>query len=289
MNKLDIIATLQKALNLSDSAKISIHPAGAVNRVYRVQDSVTNPLLSRNGNHRSSNNLKLEDTPVDLAVKWMGDDDFSGVERQHQFALQQQLYGLGVAPQPIWLSDDETIWVERWQSHSESATLSSHRLPLYTLAKTLARIHSLPVTARPLNLAARWLHYSDAAQLDISSELYLKAQAFRKKAIKSEEDDDDYVLCHNDLLINHLLIGADNTVTIIDWEYAAMGNRYFDLASCCLINKLDNKESDELMQHYAAIMNIDKHKALEKFELHTEIVAITNDLWFAALNATKDI
>ena len=91
MNKLDIIATLQKALNLSDSAKISIHPAGAVNRVYRVQDPVTNPLLSRNGNHRSNNNQKLEDTPVDLAVKWMGDDDFSGVERQHQFALQQQL------------------------------------------------------------------------------------------------------------------------------------------------------------------------------------------------------
>ncbi len=71
------------------------------------------------------------------------------------------------------------------------------------LANTLARIHSLPITARPLDLASRWQHYINVAQLDMSSELYLKAQSLRKQVIKSEQYDDDYVLCHNDLLTNH--------------------------------------------------------------------------------------
>ncbi|OJF67439.1 choline kinase [Alteromonas sp. V450] len=277
-----IIATLQKALNLSDSAKISVHPAGAVNHVYRVQDPLNNLLHVISEDNLQSRSQYLTDTPVDLAVKWMGNDDFSGVNREHQFALQQQLYRLGVAPQPIWLSDDETIWVEQWLEHSDSATLS-----MLELANILARIHSLPITARPLDLASRWQHYIDVAQFDISSELYSKAQSLHKKVIKSEQDDDDYVLCHNDLLTNHVLLSVDNSLKIIDWEYAAMGNRYFDLASCCLINKLEINESRELVKHYAKSMNIDEHNAIAKFDLHSEIVAVTNDLWFAALNAHK--
>lgn len=283
MNRLDIITKLQKALNLSDRANISVHPAGAVNRVYRVRDPGNAQFPWRVNHLQNGDQQNRRDIPIDLAVKWMGDDDFSGVNRAHQFALQQQLYGLGIAPQPIWLSDDETIWVEQWLENSDSATLS-----MFDLAETLVRIHSLPVTARPLDLASRWRHYSDIAQFDESNDLYLKAQTFRTKVIKSEQDDEDYVLCHNDLLINHLLLSADNTLKIIDWEYAAMGNRYFDLASCCLINKLEIDDSRELVKHYAKCMDINESDALERFELHTEIVAITNNLWFAALNANKE-
>ena len=287
MNRLDILATLQKALNLSESADVSVHPAGAVNRVYRVQDTANSLLSLSEGNPQITAHQKLEDVPIDLAVKWLGDDDFSGVERKHQFALQQHLYGVGIAPQPIWLSDDETIWVEQWESHSVSAGLSPTRRHSHMLAETLVRIHSLSITARPLNLVSRWQHYCDVAKLDMGSELYLKAQALQKSVIKSEQYDEDCVLCHNDLLINHLLLGSNNTIKIIDWEYAAMGNRYFDLASCCLINKLDKSESEELVTHYANVMNIDEGDALDKFKLHSEIVHITNDLWFAALNANK--
>lgn len=284
---MDIIATLQKALNLSESAEVSAHPAGAVNRVYRVQDPANSLLSLSEGNPQITAHQKLEDVPIDLAVKWLGDDDFSGVKRKHQFALQQQLYEVGIAPQPIWLSDEETIWVELWESHNASDELSSTKRPVHTLAETLARIHSLSITAKPLNLIARWQHYSDVAKLDTNSELYLKAQALEQSVIKSEQDDEDCVLCHNDLLINHLFLGKESAVKIIDWEYAAMGNRYFDLASCCLINKLDVNESEELVAHYANVMNIDKCDALEKFKLHSNIVHITNDLWFAALNANK--
>ncbi|WP_334018842.1 phosphotransferase [Alteromonas sp. S015] len=280
---MDIIATLKNVLNLSDSVKISVYPAGAVNRVYRVQESKNSQLSLRGSNPQNGGLQKQEDTSVDLAVKWLADDDFSGVNRAHQFALQQQLYREGIAPEPVWLSEDETIWVEQWLDHSNCTAPST-----FELAKTLARVHSLPINAKGLDLALRWQHYRDVAQLDRSSELYLKAQALLKTVKKTERDNDDYVLCHNDLLTSHLFINSDNTFKIIDWEYAAMGNRYFDLASCCLINKLAGDGRIELVKHYAELMNINEAEAFGKFELFIEIVSLTNDLWFAALNANND-
>ncbi|WP_394222033.1 phosphotransferase [Alteromonas gracilis] len=266
---MDIIARVQKALRLSDNIQVSQHPSGAVNHVYRVQDNVVNKQLS-------------DEFSRDFAVKWMGNDDFSGVNRAHQFALQQQLFKLGIAPQPLWLSDDETIWVEQWLENTSNPELTPKQL-----ATALALIHQLPVTARPLELAARWQHYIKAAALDEDSFLFKKAQALRSNVIQSEQNDQDYVLCHNDLLINHLMLTPNNELKVIDWEYAAMGNRYFDLASCGLINKLSKASSLDLVKHYASVMNIDENYAVKNFELHVDIVEVTNDLWFAALEKGK--
>jgi thiamine kinase len=48
------------------------------------------------------------------------------------------------------------------------------------------------------------------------------------EALCALEEDDPY-LCHNDLTAGNLMLcGGD--LTAIDWEYAAMGSRYFDIA-----------------------------------------------------------
>jgi len=259
---LNILPLLQKALNLSDNAKISRCPSGEVNHVYRVEGEL---------NDSAS-------TKVDYAVKWLGEDTFSGVNRTHQFVLQQQLHSLDIAPMAIWLSDDETLWVEQWQPNSQVAQPNPE-----TLASVLTRIHQLPVTARPLDLQRRWQHYFKAANLDTADMLYQRAALLRNHVVKSELDDDDLVLCHNDLLASHILCRQDDVPVVIDWEYSAMGNRYFDLASCCLINKLSSEDSRALLVCYANILGIPYEEAKEKFEAHQEIVSVTNDLWFQAL------
>ena len=263
---LNILPLLQKALRLSDNAKITKHPSGAVNDVYRVQDE---------GNDDTASS-------ADYAVKWLGNDTFSGVNRTHQFVLQQQLHSLDIAPRAIWLSDDETLWVEQWQPNIKVAQAKPE-----TLANVLARIHQLPITARPLNLIERWQHYINVANLEPNDSLYLHAVSLRSKVIKSEQDDNDLVLCHNDLLSSHVLCRANDIPVVIDWEYSAMGNRYFDLASCCLINKLSIEESTALLQCYTTILGISFDEALAKFQLHKEIVSVTNDLWFKALGQSE--
>ncbi|WP_346993526.1 choline/ethanolamine kinase family protein [Alteromonas gracilis] len=253
-----ILGQLQRAFNLSKDAQLYRHPAGAVNHVYRLQD---------------------KQAYVDFAVKWLGDDDFSGVNRNHQFALQQQLYQQHIAPKPIWLSDDERIWIESWQPNTRVAQRNPE-----TLANVLARIHQLPVTARPLDLSSRWQHYLISAEVSEDDALYAKAIKLKSSVLRSEQMHNDIVLCHNDLLFSHVLCRKEDTPVVIDWEYSAMGNRYFDLASCCLINDLSEATSYKLLECYVDILSLSHHEAREEFDVHKEIVHVTNALWFEALN-----
>ena len=45
------------------------------------------------------------------------------------------------------------------------------------------------------------------------------------------------VPCHNDLLAANFIRGAEQ-LWIVDWEYAGMGDRYFDLANFAVNNEL---------------------------------------------------
>ena len=127
----------------------------------------------------------------------------------------------------------------------------------------------------------------DVAQLASDDELYLKAMNLRCSVLKSEQNDEDLVLCHNDLLSSHVLCRQGDMPVVIDWEYAAMGNRYFDIASCCMINKLDPSTCQQLLACYAKLLSIPLVIARDKLVQHMEIVALTNALWFEALNVSS--
>jgi thiamine kinase-like enzyme len=57
------------------------------------------------------------------------------------------------------------------------------------------------------------------------------------------------VPCHNDLL-NANFIAAVGDVRIVDWEYAGMGDRFFDLANFSINHELADEENEELLRAY---------------------------------------
>jgi len=59
------------------------------------------------------------------------------------------------------------------------------------------------------------------------------------------------VPCHNDLL-NANFILDDAGVRIVDWEYAGMGNRYFDLGNLSINNGLQEADDERLLTAYFA-------------------------------------
>ena len=59
----------------------------------------------------------------------------------------------------------------------------------------------------------------------------------------------DPVPCHNDLLAANFIAAADR-LWIVDWEYAGMGDRYFDLANFAVNNELDEAGELALLTDY---------------------------------------
>jgi thiamine kinase-like enzyme len=57
------------------------------------------------------------------------------------------------------------------------------------------------------------------------------------------------VLCHNDLLAGNFLRSPAG-LRIIDWEYAGMGDRYFDLGNFAVDNELDREQEEAFLAAY---------------------------------------
>ncbi len=58
------------------------------------------------------------------------------------------------------------------------------------------------------------------------------------------------VACHDDLLPGNLLVTPDS-ILLVDWEYAGMGHRFFDLGNLAVNNDLDEAAEGVLLQAYS--------------------------------------
>jgi thiamine kinase-like enzyme len=57
------------------------------------------------------------------------------------------------------------------------------------------------------------------------------------------------VPCHNDLL-NANFIDDGNRIRIVDWEYAGMGDRFFDLANFSINHEFGSADDEHLLEAY---------------------------------------
>jgi thiamine kinase-like enzyme len=74
------------------------------------------------------------------------------------------------------------------------------------------------------------------------------------------------VPCHDDLLPANLLSvecgdGLGDTVMLVDWEYAGMGHRLFDLGNLAVNNEFDEAAEDRLLASYFGEPPSDGHRA----------------------------
>jgi thiamine kinase-like enzyme len=58
------------------------------------------------------------------------------------------------------------------------------------------------------------------------------------------------VPCHDDLLPANLLVVDDGRIVLVDWEYAGMGHRFFDLGNLAVNNEFDDDAEARLLAAY---------------------------------------
>jgi len=88
-------------------------------------------------------------------------------------------------------------------------------------------------------------------------------------------------LCHND--IHHLNMIDDGTrLWLLDWEYAGVGDPYFDLASVCCYHGFDEVHQHVLLESYAPSLNMDARRLMRMCWLFDYI----KELWFEARRLT---
>jgi thiamine kinase-like enzyme len=68
------------------------------------------------------------------------------------------------------------------------------------------------------------------------------------------------VLCHNDLLPANFIASPDG-IRVVDWEYAGMGSRWFDLGNFAVNNELGPAEEEDFLVGYLGTAYLGKKPA----------------------------
>lgn len=256
MNEEQLISELHKSECFSSKLVVAPIPSGTINRSFQLQDQGQRYFLKEFE--------QIDKIPVD---------------RQAQFEVQRQVAAIGLAPEPLYLSKGDTFQVEQWVEHHSLAQADfSDDKKMALLAASLRNIHQVTVKAKTLDLAADWQRYIQSTQRkplpDLADRLSHCEKVWREVCQR------DQVFCHHDLAMNHVSVGQE--AVIFDWEYAAYGNRFFDLAACILVNNLSETQSLALQVHYAELSNIPPETVVNETIRQFPLIKLTNDLWYLA-------
>jgi thiamine kinase-like enzyme len=138
----------------------------------------------------------------------------------------EALAAAGLGHAPVRFDAEAGVYLRRYvPGRAWSAEDLQNTRNLERLAELLRRVHALPPAGRkfkPLKAAGRY-----ARQIGTAKAGNLFGQAATAYALAEPATP---ALCHNDLFCGNVIESDDDGLALIDWEYAGIGDPFFDLA-----------------------------------------------------------
>ncbi len=187
-------------------------------------------------------------------------------DRSTEEAAMRRAEAAGVAPEVVLFTQPEGHMVTRYLADTAPLTVeaftSTEMIP--RLAGRLRDVHTLdPIegTFDPYTDIRRWLEIIGVRGTPWPNRLgALLERVDRIERERTPVRKADFVLCHNDPYhLNFLDNGT--TLWMIDWEYAGMGDRMYDLASIGYV--LDEDGRDLLVESYFSGRNPRRRDGLD--------------------------
>lgn len=216
-------------------------------------------------------------------VKQFAGNRWLPTDRKHIFALQKQLSQIGIAPQPIHLSEKQDVYIEQWL---EFEPLDPEHAPqeqcMDVLAAGLIRIHNCEISGLALDIPSHWQRYLKSIA-DPDKKWRKKTQEYTAQwRDYVTRHASDFVLCHNDLQLCHI---APEHGMFLDWEYAGNNCRFFDLLTCILANQFDQNRANALIRRYIELSDFHREEVMQRIRSLQPMVIFTHQLWWQANEA----
>jgi len=177
------------------------------------------------------------------------DTELLGIDRNAEHVAARAAAGLGVGPEVVdfvdgslitRFVDGEPIPVEQMRSPEALRETAELLLRVHNGPPFLTRFDSFRVVEAYHDLAVAHGVRVPAAY----EEAKARSDRIEKLLVPRPEQP-----CHNDLL-NANFIRSSDGIRIVDWEYAGMGDAFFDLANFSVNHELSEEESEVLLEAY---------------------------------------
>jgi thiamine kinase-like enzyme len=189
------------------------------------------------------------------------DTHLLGISREVEHAATVMAAGVGVGPEVTAFIRPEGYLVTRFIVGSPVSDEAVHRPEmLRRVADSLRRIHdgpAIPGLFVPLRIVEAYRALALARGVPIPPEYGLAAAIGRRIEGALLANPIELRPCHNDLL-NANFIDDGTRIRIIDWEYAGMGDPFFDLGNFSINHGLTPDEDEILLQAYDGAVERDR-------------------------------
>jgi thiamine kinase-like enzyme len=235
--------------------------AAAVERVWPGRNARFEPLGGGITNH----NLKVEVDGEVFVLRVAGQGtNLLGIDRVVEVTATEAAAALGIGPEVVRFVEPEGWLVTRFVD-GRSPPMERMREPdmLGRVAVALRAFHDGPAIPGAFD-SFRVVEVYRQTALDRGGavpELYEWAHEIAGR-IEAKRSAATPVPCHNDLLNANFLDDGER-LRIVDWEYAGMGDRFFDLANYSINHELDGAQSESLLEAYFGDVRSDDVDALE--------------------------
>jgi thiamine kinase-like enzyme len=190
-----------------------------------------------------------------LVIRVPGKDtSLLGIDRSAERVANENAARAGVAPKVVAQLDDPPCLVTEFVECTEmtSEDLRDHD----TMKAVVAQIRKVPDSGATLpnsfdsfRVVEDYRATAEGRGGDIPDAFDQAHETAREIEAALSGPEHEPVPCHNDLLAGNFLRGSDQ-IWIVDWEYAGMGDRYFDLANFSINNELNEDQHPELLADY---------------------------------------
>ncbi len=200
------------------------------------------------------------------------------ISRDYEYDTQQKAFEKNIAAQPLFLDKKKQFMICDFLKGKHKKNINKKEIQL--LAKTIKKLHKIKSNAKEYDLKKDLKQYKKNLK-DKQANKSIKICTKELQRLKKHKK--ELVTTHHDLNPKNILF-YKNTIKFIDWEYAGVSDKFFDLATVCFEFALGTKEENILLKSYQE--KIDK-KDVKKLHSYILIYEHLCKLWFMSLKDGK--
>ena len=224
--------------------------------------------------------VEVEGDSQRYVIRLAGNDThLLGISREVEQAATVAAAGVGVGPEVTAFIRPEGLLVTRFIVGSPVTDEAVHRPEtIRRVADSIRRFHqgpAIPGLFIPLRIVEAYRALAGARGVPIPIEYGLATAVGRRIELALLSNPLELRPCHNDLL-NANFIDDGQRIRIVDWEYAGMGDPFFDLGNFAVNQKLGPEGLRLLLKEYLGEV---RQENLERLELHRLASDLREAFW----------
>ena len=189
------------------------------------------------------------------------DTELLGIDRRAEHAAARAAADAGVGPEVVAFHEPEGYLVTRFVD-GEVPPPEELRAGLDGVVAALRAFHGgEPLPSRFDSFRVVEAYRDEAATRGVPVPAAFERAHELARTIEPLRAAAPLVPCHNDLL-NANFIREGERLWIVDWEYAGMGDLFFDLANFAVNHELTPEEDDDLLARYFGVRRDEDAAAL---------------------------